>query len=201
MQDADSNLHTRYWASLYALAFEVIAFYVISARCGWVYITTSSRRGASLQRAGLQTRQQNRRSGGLVVAPSIAESAGEGAGARRSVQGMLSIACFMRAALTVAVLMRETWVPYLAVPDVVYLATYGVVCSFLARQLHISVAGTGGSWYNRGSPLSLKVLATGGLVGVLVVSLVVGTLRWGAGPESKKSLLLRKWLCYELGVA
>lgn len=104
---------------------------------------------------------------------------------------MVAVACIGRAGMIVFVLLHGTWVPYLALPDLVYLAMYGFLVVFLAQMQQI-VMGNRYPW--------VKIATTASLASVLVVSLVVCTVRWGTNPLSKRSVLLRKFLYYELGV-
>lgn len=105
---------------------------------------------------------------------------------------MVAIACTARAGIIAFVLVHGDWVPYLVLPDLVYLATYGFLVVFLA-QMQQMVVGNRYLW--------VKIATSASLATVLVVSLVVCTVRWGtAHPFSKRSMLLRKFLYYELGV-
>lgn len=122
--------------------------------------------------------------------PTEEAESGSGVGARRAVQGMVAIACIARAGLTAYVLIYGVWVPYLALPDLFMIATYGLLVVFLAQMQQIAV----GSRY-----LWVKIAASASLATVLIVSLMVCTVRWGTNPQSTRSLLLRKFLYYELG--
>lgn len=169
----------------FALLFEIFLFMLIAARCGWELITTSSRCRPLLRRLGYERGELL-----LVSTEDLEEYTGtSGAGARRTVQGMLAVACIVRAALTAFVLGRGSWVPYLALPDLVYLSIYGLLVVFLAQMQHISV----------GYRL-IKLVAWASLAIVLVMSLIVCTVHWGANPLSRRSLLVRKIFYYELGI-
>ena len=69
---------------------------------------------------------------------------------------------------------------------------YGFLVVFLAQQMQQIVVGNRYLW--------VKIATSASLAAVLVVSLVVCTVRWGTEPLSKRSVLLRKFLYYELGV-
>lgn len=170
-----------------ALVLEILLFMIVAARCGWELLGTSSQYALLLRR--VRGRPQDL-PGELV--PTEEGEAGSGVGARRSVQGMVAVACTARAGVIAFVLMKGAWVPYLALPDLVYLATYGFLVVFLAQQMQQIVVGNRYLW--------IKIATSASLAAVLVVSLVVCTVRWGTEPLSKRSVLLRKFLYYELGV-
>lgn len=111
------------------------------------------------------------------------------------VVGILCVACLSRAVATGLTLARLKWLPYLAVPDVAYLATYGVLCFFLAQIVASTTMGRGFVRSYR-----YQMVAMSALVVVLLLSLVVCTLRWRAGEDSKTSMVLRTGLFYELGI-
>lgn len=175
------------YAGLSALVLEVIVFLLLSARCGWELLSPWPQCFRLLDRLG---RPSGAQGAAHERVPTESESL-SGVGARRSVQGMLGIACIARAGLTLFILVRGNWVPYLAVPDLAYLATYGALVVFLAQMQQIHV-GYRYAW--------IKVAAWTALATVLVVSLIVCTVRWGTNPLSHRSLLLRKFLYYELGL-
>lgn len=104
---------------------------------------------------------------------------------------MVAVACIARAGIMAFVLVNGAWVPYLALPDLVYLAAYGVLVMFLAQMLQFVVGDR---------HLRVKIATSASLATGLVVSLVVCTLRWSTDSDSKRSVLLRKFLYYELGV-
>ena len=169
-----------------ALVLEIFLFMVVAARCWWELLGTSPRCALLLRR--VRGRPQDL-PGELV--PTEEGESGSGVGARRSVQGMVAVACTARAGIIAFMLVHGGWVPYVALPDLVYLATYGFLVVFLAQMQQIVV----GNRY-----LWVKIATSASLATVLVVSLIVCTARWGMEPLSNTSVLLRKFLYYELGV-
>lgn len=115
-----------------------------------------------------------------------------GVGARRSVQTTLIPACLLKAALIIFSLFCESWVPYLVLPDLGYLATYGFLVIFLAEMQQIRMGATRQVW--------IKFGAWGLLAIVVLVSLIVCAFDWGSEPNSPRSLALRRFLYYELGI-
>lgn len=170
-----------------ALVLEILLFMVVAAKCGWELIGTSPQWAMLLR--GIRGRRPQDLPGELV--PAEEGESGSGVGARRSVQGMVALACITRAGIITFVLVHGPWVPYLALPDLVYLAAYGFLVVFLA-QLQQIVVGNRYLWF--------KIATLASLATVLVVSLVVCTVRLGSHPLSKRSVFLRKFLYYELGV-
>lgn len=168
----------------WALVVEIVLFLVIAAVCCQELLMTSAYFTAMVR----FLRQPRDRYRELLVVDEA--ETGDGGGARRAVQVMLTIACIARACLTTFILARVDWAPYLTLHDLVYLATYGLLVVFLAQMRHIA-AGYRFVW--------VKTAALATLAGVLVVSLAVCTLRWGtADPRVRSSL--RKFLYYELGL-
>lgn len=122
-----------------------------------------------------------------------AESDNHGTNARHQINLYLAFACTARALLTVFVLVcKSAWMPYLAVPDLVYIALYCSLIVLLAEMRQIIAVSK--------THVALRAAVRWGFNAVLLVSLLVCGARWGANPLSKKSLVLRKILYFELGV-
>lgn len=177
-------------AAFYALFTEVLAFTLIALRCAWIYLTTGPQPRGLLCLPG---DEEHRVVDGQFLSTELEPTEGSGANTRRRVQGILAIACFARAVVTVFIIIRRSWMPYLAVPDLVYISTYGQLVLFLAQTQQTAV-GVG----HRNVGVKLGGAAI--LAVVLLVSLAMCAERWRADPEAHLALLFRRMLYFELGI-
>ncbi|CAM9667304.1 unnamed protein product [Pylaiella littoralis] len=170
-----------------ALLLEASLFLVLAAVSGWEY--HDSKRKSAVAGWG---RQRSAGTAALLQSEE-AESENHGTNARHQINLSLAFACTARAALTVFVLVCESaWVPYLAVPDLAYIALYCSLIVLLAEMRQIVAVSK--------TNVAMRAAVRWGFNAVLSVSLLVCSARWGANPLSKKSLVLRKFLYFELGV-
>lgn len=174
-------------ALLYVLLVELLTFALIGTRCGWIFITTTRFYSNSNCLSG----QEGGRNELVSTEAGVTETDSAGAAARRRVQTVLGVACILRAAVTAFVLRRVSG-PYLVVPDLLFMCTYGQLVLFLV-QTQQTATGLGYRSIRQyvGASIFLSAL--------LVVSLVTCAVRWRTDPSSSSSQLLWDILYYELG--
>lgn len=192
-----------------ALLLETVLFLALAAVSGWEYLRSRQQsvvplepwrggggggRGGAGGGSGGQSARRGREAEMTLLQAEEAESDNNGTRARHRINIILALACTARALLTVYVAVtRSAWVPYLAVPDLCYIALYCSLTFLLAELRQIIVV-------SKARHFAIKAAVRWGFGGVLLVSLAVCSLRWGTDPESTKSLVLRKFLYFELGV-
>lgn len=209
-----------------ALLLEAVLFFAVAAVSGWEYCRSrqqstvvdwgdsggggSGSGGHGHGHGGDGTRRGGRAGSGggggeralTLLQREEAESGNSGTRARHRINVLLVLACAARALLTaylsaahagVAKPNRvQAWIPCLAAPDLLYIALYGSLVVLLAEMRQIIAA-------SKTRHVLLRAAVRWGFAAVLLVSLVVCSARWGADPLSRKSLLLRKFLYFELG--
>lgn len=200
-------------AGSWALLLEAVLFLAVAAVAGWEYFrsrqqsvvaldpppwsggpaaaTASAWRGVGGGGRGGAAAAETKMT---LLQAEEAESDNNGTRARHRINVILALACTARALLTVYVAVTmNPWVPYLAVPDLAYIALYGSLTVLLAELRQIIVV-------SKARHRAVKAAVRWGFGSVLLVSLAVCCLRWGSDPLSKRSLVLRKFLYLELGV-
>ncbi|CAN0313743.1 unnamed protein product [Hapterophycus canaliculatus] len=169
-----------------ALLAETAVFLILAAVSLWEY-------HRSTQQSAVR-HQQGRGAHMTLLQTEEAESGNNGTKARHQINLTLACACTARAILTAFLSLSNSWLPYLAVPDLLYIALYFFIIVLLAQMRQM----------NKNQDLklfkSVRLCLLLSLAGVLIASLVVCTARWATDPLSKKSLFLRKFLYLELGV-
>lgn len=207
-----------------ALLLEAVLFLAVAAISGWEYLRSRQQftvvgwgegGGSGGGASGHGSGDDGPRAAGrgrrmlTLLQTEEAESGNSGTKARHRTNIILVLACSARALLTAYLSASHAasagagagaakpspgraWLPCLAAPDLLYIALYSSLVVLLAEMRQIIAA-------SKGRHAFLRAAVRWGFGGVLVVSLVVCGARWGTDPLSRESLLLQKFLYFELG--
>lgn len=175
----------------YALRAEMLMFALIAIRCGWIQCVAVGRWRSGDTILCLPSRESGRGEFGTTQNGPV-ETDSAGTGARRRVQGMLCLACIAKVITIGLVLVKGMEGPYLAVPDLAFICTYGQLILFLVQTQQTAI----GVGYRS---TRLQLIAAAVVAILLLLSLIICAARWTAQPNSSRALLLCSILYYELG--